>query len=166
MEIHKYETLWFAASLLLIVGFIGTITYGAVGVGIEMVDDSGGTVNPDNLSDHERFGDTGVHQVNDTHYEVNMIAVHPSFIPNEIEIPAGSTVTFYMTASDVTHGFKLVDSNLNTMIIPGQITEMTAEFDEPGEYGFVCHEYCGSLHHEMAGNLSVVPEDEWGGVDS
>lgn len=165
MEIHRYETLWFGVSLLLIVGFIGTITYGAVGVGIEMVNDDGGTVDPDTLGDHERFGDTGVHQVNETHYEVNMIAVHPSFIPGELEIPEGSTVTFYMTAGDVTHGFNIAGTNVNAMLIPGQITEITAEFDEAGEYGFVCNEYCGPLHHEMAGNLTVVPEEDWGGLD-
>lgn len=161
MEIHRYETLWFGASLLLIVGFIGTITYGAVGVGIEMVNDDGGTVDPDNLSDHERFGDTGVHQINETHYEVNMIAVHPSFIPADIEIPEDSTVTFYLTASDVTHGFNIAGTNVNSMIIPGQITELTAEFDETGEFGYVCNEYCGSLHHEMAGTISVVPQEEF-----
>jgi cytochrome c oxidase subunit 2 len=163
MEIHRYEKLWFGVAMLLIVSFIGTIAYGAVGAGIEMVDDDGGTVDPDNLSDHERFGDTGVHKVGDGEYEVNMIAVHPSFIPADIEIPAGSTVTFYITASDVTHGFNIAGTNVNAMIIPGQITEITVEFDETGQYGFVCHEYCGSLHHEMAGQINVVPEDEWGG---
>lgn len=163
MEIHRYEKLWFVVSLLLIVSFIGTITYGAVGAGIDMVDDEGGTVDPDNLGDHERFGDTGVHHVGGDEYEVNMIAVHPSFAPGEIEVPEGSTVTFYITASDVTHGFNLAGTNVNTMIIPGQITEVTAEFDEPGEYGYVCNEYCGDLHHEMAGELTVVPEDEWEG---
>lgn len=161
MEIHRYETLWFGASLLLIIGFIVTITYGAVGVGIEMVNDDGGTVDPDKLGDHERFGDTGVQQINETHYEVNMIAVHPSFVPGEIEIPEGSTVTFYMTAADVTHGFNIAGTNVNAMLIPGQITEITAEFDETGEFGYVCNEYCGSLHHEMAGTISVVPQEEF-----
>jgi cytochrome c oxidase subunit 2 len=161
MEIHRYETLWFGASLLLIVGFIATITYGAVGVGIEMINDDGGTVDPDNLGDHERFGDTGVHQINETHYEVNMIAVHPSFIPGQIEIPEESTVTFYITAGDVTHGFNVAGTNINAMVIPGQITEITAEFDETGEFGYVCNEYCGSLHHTMAGTISVVPQEEF-----
>ncbi len=46
MEIHAYEKLWLALALVLIVGFIGTITYGAAGAGIEMIDDEGGTVDP------------------------------------------------------------------------------------------------------------------------
>ena len=52
MEVHRFEKIWIAVSLLLIVGFIVTITYGAVGAGVAMVDDSGGTVDPTALSDH------------------------------------------------------------------------------------------------------------------
>lgn len=163
MEIHRYEKIWFAGALLLIIGFIVTIAYGAVGAGVQMVSDDGGTVDPDNLSDHERFGDTGVHQVNDTHYEVNMIAVHPSFLPREVTVPADSTVTFYITSADVLHGFELPGTNVNTMIVPGQITKFTVEFDDPKERGYICTEYCGNLHHTMEGVLKVVPEDEWEG---
>ena len=32
---------------------------------------------------------------------------------------------------------------------------MTHRFEEPGEYDFVCHEYCGVGHHTMAGKLIV-----------
>ncbi|MFD1689807.1 cytochrome C oxidase subunit II, partial [Halolamina salifodinae] len=46
MHVHRFERLWFAASLVLIVAFLGTIVYGAVGPGVAMVDDSGGTVEP------------------------------------------------------------------------------------------------------------------------
>lgn len=38
---------------------------------------------------------------------------------------------------------------------------MTVEFDDPGEYGVVCNEYCGFNHHEMEGQIHVVPEDEF-----
>jgi cytochrome c oxidase subunit 2 len=161
MDIHKYEKLWFGLALLLIITFIGTIAYGSVGAGVKMVDDEGGTVDPDSLSEHERFGNTGVYQVNDSHYEVNMIAIHPSFIPGNITVPEGSTVDFYITSGDVTHGFQLAGTNVNTMIIPGQISKLTVEFDEPGEYGAICNEYCGELHHTMEAKVNVLPEDQW-----
>ncbi|MFB6310459.1 MAG: cytochrome C oxidase subunit II, partial [Salinirussus sp.] len=35
MDIHRFEKWWLAAALLLIVVFIGTVTYGAVVVGVE-----------------------------------------------------------------------------------------------------------------------------------
>lgn len=47
------------------------------------------------------------------------------------------------------------------MAIPGEVATMTVEFDEPGEYGVICNEYCGSQHHEMEGELIVVDEDEF-----
>jgi len=49
------------------------------------------------------------------------------------------------------------------MAVPGQVAEITVRFDEPAQYGIVCHEYCGAAHHTMAGQLVVVPEDEYEG---
>jgi cytochrome c oxidase subunit 2 len=168
MEIHRYEKFWFGASLLLIVGFIVTIAYGAVGAGVQMVSDDGGTVDdPGNYSEGERFAfdQLGVTESNDSEidYEVNMRAQQFAFLPAEITVPAGSTVRFYITSDDVVHGFELPGTNVNTMVIPGQITQITVEFDKTGEYGYVCTEYCGAQHHIMEGVLKVVPEDEWEG---
>jgi cytochrome c oxidase subunit 2 len=164
MEIHRFEKLWVAASLLLIVAFIATVTYGAVGAGVTMVDDSGGTVDPDALGDHPEFGDPGVERVGENEYAVYVVARQFLFEPgttSPIRVPANSEVTFYLTSADVIHGFELVGTNVNTMVIPGQVAEITVRFDEPGEYGIVCHEYCGAAHHEMAGQVVVVDQSEF-----
>jgi len=172
MEIHKYEKIWFGVSLLLIVGFIGTIAYGAVGAGVEMISDSGGTIDPDNINDHERFEELGVEQVGENEYEASVVAQQFFFSADRsdplgpIEVPANSEVTFYITSPDVTHGFEVVGTNVNAMVIPGQISEITVEFDEPGEYGLICHEYCGPGHETMSEELIVVPQDEWEGDGS
>ena len=44
------------------------------------------------------------------------------------------------------HGFKLEGTNVNMMVIPGQVSSLTYRFDTPGEYNWVCHEYCGTGH--------------------
>jgi cytochrome c oxidase subunit 2 len=163
VNIHRYEKLWLAGALLLIVIFIATVTYGAVGVGIEMVSASGGTIAADSISDDARFADPRVEQVGENEYEAYVIAQRFLFRPSEIQVPANSRVTFYVTSPDVLHGFEVAGTNLNTMVIPGQITEVTVEFDEPATYGVVCSEYCGAAHHTMAGTLEVVPESEWEG---
>jgi len=165
MEIHRYEKIWTAAALLLIVGFIATVTYGTVGAGVKMVDDSGGTVDAGSLGDTE-FGDPGVTQVGENQYEVHVVARQFLFQPgttSPIRVPANSEVTFYVTSADVVHGFEVAGTNVNIMAIPGQVAEVTVRFDDPGEYGIVCHEYCGAGHHTMAGQLVVVPEDEYEG---
>ena len=53
MEIHRFERLWLVLSLLLIVSFVGTITYGSVNEGIRMIDDEGGTIDSADLSGTE-----------------------------------------------------------------------------------------------------------------
>ena len=165
MHIHQYEKLWLGMSLVLIVGFIATITYGAVGVGVTMVDDSGGTVDPNALDEHPEFSDPGVEKVGENEYEAYVVARQFIFQPDPIVVPANSTVTFYVTSADVIHGFAVVGTNANTMVIPGEVAEITVEVNEPGEYGIVCHEYCGDGHHTMEGILRVVPEGEYNSSD-
>ncbi|RZV12382.1 cytochrome c oxidase subunit 2 [Natrinema hispanicum] len=161
MNIHTYEKTWLAVSMVLIVGFIATVTYGAVGPGIAMIDDDGGSIDPDTINDDERFSDPGVTHVGGNEYEAAVVAQAWTYTPSEITVPANSTVTFYVTSRDVTHSYTVAGTNMNTMVVPGQISEMTVEFDEPGEYGILCNEYCGAYHHTMEGKLNVVPQDEF-----
>jgi cytochrome c oxidase subunit 2 len=139
------------------------VTYGAVGAGVAMVDNEGGTIDATAVGEDERFAEPRVEQVGENEYEAYVIAQQFIFRPNPIEVPANSTVTFYITSIDVIHGFEVVGTNVNTMAIPGQVAEITVEFDEPGEYGILCHEYCGEGHHDMEGKLIVHPEDEYEG---
>jgi cytochrome c oxidase subunit 2 len=165
VEIHRYEKIWFVIALLMIVGFIATIAYGAVGAGVEMIADDGGTMDPNDVSGTE-FEDPGVRQVGEDHYEVYVLSQQFLFRPGTTEpirVPAGSTVTFYITSTDVMHGFALAGTNLNVMVIPGQVAKVTVEFEDPGEYGIVCNEYCGNGHHSMEGKVVVVPESQYEG---
>ncbi|MFB6092550.1 MAG: cytochrome c oxidase subunit II [Haloquadratum sp.] len=164
MEIHRFEKIWLGASLLLIVGLIATIAYGAIGPGVAMVDDSGGTVDPSNPTASENFRQPGVYQTGGDGYAVYVLAQRFSFRPGSgtpIRVPADTRVTFYVTSADVTHGFEVVGTNVNTMVIPGQVAEITVRFDEPGTYHVVCNEYCGAAHHAMEGVIEVVPRSEY-----
>jgi cytochrome c oxidase subunit 2 len=166
MEIHRYEKIWLAGALLLIVGFIATVSYGAVGAGIEMINEEGGQVDPASLDEHPQFGEPGTYQSGPNEYDVYVVAQQFAFVPGTqepIRVPANSVVTFHVTSRDVTHGFQVVGTNANTMAIPGQVATLTVEFDEAAdeEYGLLCNEYCGSAHHAMEGNIEVVPQSEW-----
>ncbi len=169
MEIHRFEKLWTVLALVLIVGFIGTITYGALGAGVEMISDDGGTIDPNSLNDHPRFGNPGAYQADDGSVEVYVVARQFIFQPgtNEpIRIPANTEVTFHVTSGDVVHGLNVVGTNVNTMVIPGQVAEFTVEFEEPGTHGFVCHEYCGAAHHTMEGQLVVVEQSSFNATEA
>jgi cytochrome c oxidase subunit 2 len=73
-----------------------------------------------------------------------------------VTVPAGATVEFVITSVDTIHGLLISNAAVNAMVIPGQITRVTAEFDEPGTYDIICHEFCGLLHHNMYAQVEVV----------
>ena len=96
-------------------------------------------------------------------YEVYMTAQAWQFSPSGLRgeaglltFPVGSTVTFYLTSKDVQHGFRINETNLNMMVLPGDVSVLSATFDKPGVFDLVCHEYCGQLHHTMYGQVTVV----------
>ncbi|WP_096394691.1 cytochrome c oxidase subunit II [Halorubrum trapanicum] len=161
MHIHAYEKLWLALSIVLILALIGTVTYGAVGPGVAMVADSQSTIDPTALDEDERFSEPRVEQVGENEYEAYVVARQFGFQPDPIVVPANSTVTFYVTSADVIHGFEVVGTSANTMVVPGEVSEITVETDEPTEYGIVCNEYCGAGHHVMEGKLHVVSQSEF-----
>jgi cytochrome c oxidase subunit 2 len=164
MEIHRFEKVWVAASLLLIVGFVSTVAYGAIGPGVSMVDDRGGQIDPDKVDQHPEFSDPGPRAIENGQADVYVVAYQFAFEPGSNEpiyVPRGTEVTFHVTSQDVVHGFSVVGTNVNTMVIPGQIATFTVEFDETGEHAVICHEYCGAAHHTMAGTIEVVSQDRY-----
>ena len=54
-----------------------------------------------------------------------MIAQTWAFVPREIEVPVGSEITIYVTSPDLQHGFKITDTNVNMMVVPGQVSKLT-----------------------------------------
>jgi len=176
MEVHRFEKIWTAAALLLIVGFISTIVYGAVGPGVTMVEDDGGTTDQADVSaaladeldwsqvENFEAPTPKAQHVSGDKYEAYVVTKQFAFQPGTgqpLRVPAGSTVTLYVTSPDVLHGFEMVGTNVNLIIMPGQISEITVEFDEPGTYSMVCSEYCGAAHHVMEGRVEVVPQSQF-----
>ncbi|MFY4816183.1 cytochrome c oxidase subunit II [Halorubrum sp. Atlit-26R] len=161
MHIHAYEKLWLALSIVLILALIGTVTYGAVGPGVAMVADSQSTIDAGGIDEDERFSEPRVEQVGENEYEAYVVAYQFGFEPTPIVVPANSTVTLQVTSRDVIHGFEVAGTSANTMVVPGEVSEITVETDEPTEYGIVCNEYCGAGHHVMEGKLHVVSQSEF-----
>jgi len=91
-----------------------------------------------------------------THYEVHYVARMWKFEPEDVTIPAGSTVDIYLSAADVTHGLILLGTNLNLMAVPGVVNYARLKFDKPRVYQLLCHEFCGTGHDQMAAELHVV----------
>ena len=88
---------------------------------------------------------------------VRIIAEQYEFVPSCVRVPARTPVKFRLTSSDVIHGFLLPGTNINTMVVPGFVSEVRTSFAAPGEYGMPCHEFCGLGHQAMWAHVSVVP---------
>lgn len=156
LHVDRYESAWIRLSIVILVLFVLAIVFASSAYSIQ-VPGAYARINPNTLLTPavSPFAEPGLRELAPGKYEVYIRAQIWRFTPEEIRIPAGSTVTFYITSQDVQHGFKLLDTNINMMILPGQISTLTAQFDEPGTYNMICHEYCGTLHHTMFGRLIV-----------
>jgi len=92
---------------------------------------------------------------------VRLVAVQYDFVPNCVEVPVDTAVTFRLTSADVVHGFLLPDTNVNTMAVPGFVAEVRTKFSRTGDYEMPCHEFCGLGHHAMWTHVRVVPAEQF-----
>jgi cytochrome c oxidase subunit 2 len=157
IHIDRYEKIWIAIALLSMAVLFATVTIAGTSDHNMMLVGSGGYVDPRTAAQTAPFDQPGVYEIAPGKYEVIMVAKIWSFAPSEITIPKGAEVTFKIVSVDVTHGMYLDGTNMNVMILPGQITESTVTFNTAGEYMFLCHEYCGAGHQTMAGKVIVAP---------
>jgi cytochrome c oxidase subunit 2 len=154
--VYLYELAWILPSIAIPVGMLAALLVTAFGAGIH-VPSVAGRIDPTRVTETAPFDQPGIVPTGPVTYEVRMIGQIWAFTPNEIRVPVGSTVTFVATSKDVIHGIFIPGANVNVMLIPGQISRVTARFDREGEFFMACHEYCGVAHHTMGGKVIVEP---------
>lgn len=159
MHVDRTEKIFIFGSIVLVVIFALAIAVSSIAYGIQ-VPAPYEQVNPNTIATpgNSPWGapvDERVRELAPGVYEAYILAQTWVFQPNEVRIPAGSEITFYVTSKDVQHGFVIERTNLNMMVLPGQVSKATMTFNEPGEYNFICHEYCGVGHQTMYGRLIV-----------
>jgi cytochrome c oxidase subunit II len=87
---------------------------------------------------------------------VRAIGQQYSFTPQCVVVPAETPVTFRATSADVVHGLLIEGTNINTMLVPGYVSELPIRFKAPGEHVMPCQEFCGIGHQGMWGRVKVV----------
>ena len=180
MRVEPYEKVWIALSLLMLLGFLGAISVSVFvhGISLPGVDRR---IDPKTVVNEPQFATPGIRETGPGEYEVYLLSMVWSFVPNEIRVPAGARVTFHATSRDVTHGFAIHGANLNLMLIPGlvagaagddlgpedgvlvgqtqampgYVNRLRLHFDQPGRYDVLSLEYCGLAHQTMAGKIVV-----------
>jgi len=112
----------------------------------------------------------GVTRNPDGSVTVRIVAGRYGFYPQHVEVPADTRVTFRFATPDVLHGLHVPGTNVDTMVIPGFVSEVTTEInydavakvakkDADGglRVPIYCNEYCGLGHHFMWSRVTVVP---------
>ncbi|TFJ93558.1 cytochrome c oxidase subunit II [Lentibacillus salicampi] len=151
---HRLEEIWLGLSAGVLVLFMVIVGYQAFALGMGPPSHKE-TIDPQKVDQTEPFDKPGVYETGENEYEVVMTLQAFGFTPNDIEVPAGAEVTFTMTSKDVSHGFQVAGTNINAMVMPGHIQEITHTFEEPGNYLVLCNEYCGSGHQLMSTEITV-----------
>ena len=161
-EITHTENRWFFIMLGMLGVMMGVIV--ATGVTHALHPPSNvETIDPTTLHLGGEFAESnlGTALEPDGSITVRLIAQQYDFIPECVRVPADTPVKFRVTSADVIHGFLLAETNVNTMVVPGFVSEVRTSFDTPGEHRMPCHEFCGVGHQGMWARVNVVPKAEF-----
>jgi cytochrome c oxidase subunit 2 len=157
MHIPRLEKLWIALSLATMAAFFLTIVALAVAAGINPPSSYGMTIDPTKVSQTPPFDKPGLRQIGPRTYEAYYVGQIFQWSPAEISVPVGSTVKFFITSTDVAHGFSIPNEDVNAEIMPGWVSEVDHKFQRAGDYLLVCNQYCGSGHAGMYAHVKVTP---------
>ena len=154
MHLHKYEKIWLVFGFGMLCTFLVILGVNAFAMN-KMPPSDLRTLDVSKLDETPPFDKPGLVKIDDNEYDLNMIAYTFSYTPAETVIPVGATVHFNVTSRDVIHGFAIPETNVNMMVIPGYVNNVTHTFTKPGTYLILCNEYCGGAHHLMMAHIVV-----------
>ncbi len=90
-----------------------------------------------------------------------IVATQFTFVPRCVVVPEGQEVTLRLASPDVIHGILVTGTNVNTMVVPGYVSQVHTVFRSTGDLLMPCHEFCGLGHSQMLARLRVVPREQF-----
>jgi cytochrome c oxidase subunit 2 len=156
------ELLWAFGVGVLIAAILGTIVFTALTRDINPPSNVE-RLDPKTLHLSGEFAEQnlGTTVAGDGSVVVRVIATQFMFVPHCIAVPHRRPVTLRFAAPDVVHGLLITGTNVNTMVVPGFVSQVHTEFTRTGDLLMPCHEYCGLGHSEMWATVQVVPESDF-----
>ena len=79
-----------------------------------------------------------------------------AFVPRCVVVPVNRPVTLRLASPDVLHGILVSGTNVNTMVVPGYVSQVHTVFTRTGDLLMPCHEFCGLGHSQMLATVRVV----------
>ncbi len=84
------------------------------------------------------------------------IAEDGGWSPDVIKANVNEPLNLKLTSDDVVHGFAVGQMDMQSVdVLPGKVTDITLNFDQPGIYTFFCTRWCGLNHWRMRGTIEV-----------
>lgn len=154
IHLHRAERLWLICGVVMLGIFLSIITTAAVVDGF-VPPSRVQSIDPTKVAQTPPFDHPGLRKIGEGAYEAYYVAQIFSFSPKTITVPVGSHVSFFVTSSDVEHGFSIPETGVNTMVTPGWVSQVSHTFKTRGTFLLVCNEYCGSGHQLMAAKVEV-----------
>ena len=168
MTVHKEEKIWAFFVLGMLVVFLAALAYAAWGLGLNTpytvqqvpAEKALEVLKPgiDRINPNVKKVVDNVVVCEDGRYYVNLIGLRYAWLPRNIILTDPKEVKFRITAPDVIHGFQIAGTNVNVMVLPGYIAEITWKVPAnmpPRKYLVVCNEYCGAGHQDMYTVLEI-----------
>jgi cytochrome c oxidase subunit 2 len=87
---------------------------------------------------------------------IEVTATKFAFTPGEITLKKGEPVVLVLKSTDVAHGLRFRELNLNVKVDKSHPTEMSFTPDKTGDFVGHCSVFCGSGHGGMALTLHVA----------
>ena len=161
-RILRTELLWAFGVGVLIAATLSMIVFTALTMGINPPSNVE-RIDPKTLHLSGEFAEQnlGTTVAPDGSVTVRGIATQFMFLPHCIAVPQGRRVTLRFAAPDVIHGLLITGTNVNTMVVPGYVSQVHTEFARTGDLLMPCHEYCGLGHSEMWATVQVLPDDQF-----
>jgi cytochrome c oxidase subunit 2 len=86
---------------------------------------------------------------------------HQITTANELHLPVGQAVAFFLHAPDLIHSFWIPQLGGKRDVVPGRVNHITLTPEVPGEYPGQCAEYCGMSHANMRFRVIVHEPGEF-----
>jgi cytochrome c oxidase subunit 2 len=119
------------------------------------------TIGPTRLHVSGEFVESNLGSVLEANGTVTVRAIGQqySFTPTCLLVPAQTPITLRATSADVIHGILIQATNVNTMLVPGYVSEQFMRFEKTGDYLMPCQEFCSFGHEGMWGKVKVIDKE-------
>ena len=162
MHVDGSEKKWIILSFVMAFAMMGILAAYAINKNIHPPSNVE-TIDSTTLHLSEEFSEDniGIKKEEDGTLRVTMVAARYGFFPHNLKVPVDTPIKFRIASADVLHGVHTANTNMNTMVVPGYISEVNTTFPKTGRFPMFCNEYCGLGHDYMWSQLNVISKEEF-----